>query len=131
MSRCINASPGRPRLTPHAGPIGSLRGLPVAAFRSSRPDSRRNLIAATLAERTLAMLWSRRLPNPVILKDGRRFDTLRDAANFILALPERGHVNPNWRHASELLMAAAQGSSALTEEFATKLKRALKADGLI
>jgi hypothetical protein len=105
-------------------------GLPPHCDRRP-PDPKRNPFLATLAKRSLAMLWSRRLPNPVILKDGRRFDTLRDAANFILALPERRHVNPNWRHASELLMAAAQGSSAFTEEFATQLKRALEADGLI
>jgi hypothetical protein len=61
-----------------------------------------------------------RCRGPENSQPARRFDTLRDAADFMFTLSERRHANPHWEHASELLMAVGEGSPAFTKEFATQ-----------
>jgi hypothetical protein len=51
--------------------------------------------------------WSRRFFDLIELPDGRRLETLRDAANFIRELPEREHDAPEWQAAIEALMLVA------------------------
>jgi hypothetical protein len=54
------------------------------------------------------------------LRDGTELDTLADAANFILALPEHYQDRNSWKRATELLMQAAEQDGdieAATEQF--------------
>ena len=57
-----------------------------------------------------ARRWSARLTRSIELKDGTEIDTLADAANFILALPEHYQGRNSWKRATELLMQAAEGN---------------------
>ena len=53
-------------------------------------------------------------------RDGTDLDTLADAANFILALPEHYQDRNSWKRATELLMQAAEQDGdieAATEQF--------------
>jgi hypothetical protein len=67
-----------------------------------------------------ARRWSARLARPIELRDGTELDTLADAANFILALPEHYQDRNSWKRATELLMQAAEQDGdieAATEQF--------------
>ena len=67
-----------------------------------------------------ARRWSARLTRSIELKDGTETDTLADAANFILALPEHYQGRNSWKRATELLMQAAEQNGdieAATEQF--------------
>ena len=55
-----------------------------------------------------ARRWSARLTRSIELKDGTEIDTLADAANFILALPDHYQDRNSWKRATELLMQAAE-----------------------
>src|SRR4030081_2985545 len=55
-----------------------------------------------------ARRWSARLTRSIELRDGTELDTLADAANFILALPEHYQDRNSWKRATELLMQAAE-----------------------
>jgi hypothetical protein len=60
------------------------------------------------------------LPRPEAPRDGTELDTLADAANFILALPEHYQDRNSWKRATELLMQAAEEDGdieAATEQF--------------
>jgi hypothetical protein len=57
------------------------------------------------------MPWSRKLSEPFTLDDGRTFSTLRDAADFLLKLPELHQANPYWQYAAAAMMRAAKPSS--------------------
>jgi hypothetical protein len=77
------------------------------------------------------MPWSRKLSQPITLGDGRIFMTPRDAAEFMLNLPELQRNNPHWRFATEAMLRAAQPNApmhALLEAEAS-VKAALGADG--
>ena len=50
-----------------------------------------------------ARRWSARLTRSIELRDGTELDTLADAANFILALPEHYQDRNSWKRATELL----------------------------
>src|SRR5580698_9688528 len=54
------------------------------------------------------MSWSRPLPEPIKLKDGRKIATLGQARAVMLALPERHQFRPFWQYAAELLIEAAE-----------------------
>jgi len=43
------------------------------------------------------MAWSREFDDPISLPNGRKFITLKDAANYIIALPKAEHNAPEWR----------------------------------
>ena len=66
-----------------------------------------------------ARRWSARLTRSIELRDGTDLDTLADAANFILALPEHYQDRNSWKRATELLMQAAEQDDieAATEQF--------------
>ena len=66
-----------------------------------------------------ARRWSARLTRSIELRDGTELDTLADAANFILALPEHYQDRNSWKRATELLMQAAEQDDieAATEQF--------------
>jgi hypothetical protein len=77
------------------------------------------------------MLWSRRLPKNLVLRDGREIRTLSDARDLIVTLPERRYDKPHWEYAAELLTTAARGGGAKVDAFNSRLELALEAEGLI
>lgn len=54
------------------------------------------------------MTWSRRFDEPIILPDGRKLRTLKDAAEYVLALPPNIQNERPWQFAAECLKNAAE-----------------------
>lgn len=52
-------------------------------------------------------MWNVRLTRPVQLEDGRTVNTLSDAREIILALPEEDQRRPQWQAIAGLLLSAA------------------------
>jgi hypothetical protein len=72
------------------------------------------------------MSWSRAFHVPIPLPDGRMLCTLRDAGDYIQALPRAKLKQPEWQIAAEMLLAAVEGSGPLMfAEIA--MRKALKA----
>jgi hypothetical protein len=72
------------------------------------------------------MSWSRAFHILIPLLDGRVLRTLRDAGDYIQALPGAKHKRPEWQIAAEMLLAAVEGSGSLMfAEIA--MRKALKA----
>jgi len=65
--------------------------------------------------------WSRRFEMPIALADGRELVTLRDAGEYIAALPARTAEEPHWQTAAgELLISAEQGGIIMLAEIAMR-----------
>lgn len=78
------------------------------------------------------MAWSRRLPAPLHLNDGRKIATLADARDLMVASSRRDQTNPHWSRAGDLLLEAAyRGRKATIADAGVELSLALKADGLM
>jgi hypothetical protein len=75
--------------------------------------------------------WSRRFFNPIDLADDRQLATLRDAAEYITALPASEHDLPHWRVAIEVLILSAEhGEPGADPMFARiSMMQALRAGG--
>jgi hypothetical protein len=71
--------------------------------------------------------WSRRFEDPVILPDGRKLVTLRDAGDYITKLPNAEHEAPEWQAAMEALILVAT-SGGLTMFARIGVMRALNRD---
>lgn len=70
------------------------------------------------------MSYSRTLSEPIVTTDDRRFQTLADVVEFMMALPERHQQNHHWEYAGEAIMrAAAEKSTAADLAEAEKLIR--------
>ena len=54
------------------------------------------------------MAWFKRFYDPIILSDGRKLLTLRDAAEYITQLPKAEHDAADWQVAMETLILVAQ-----------------------
>jgi hypothetical protein len=54
------------------------------------------------------MAWFKRFYDPIILPDGRKLLTLRDAAEYITALPKTEHDAADWQVAMETLLLVAE-----------------------
>ena len=54
------------------------------------------------------MAWFKRFVDPIILPDGRKLLTLRDAAEYITALPKAEHDAADWQVAMETLLLVAE-----------------------
>jgi hypothetical protein len=54
------------------------------------------------------MRWSRSFDDPITTPDGKTLRTLKDAAEYVLALPEKTQAEPAWQHAAEALRNAAE-----------------------
>jgi hypothetical protein len=87
------------------------------------------VLAGRTGHQEKGLLWSRRLPKNLVLKDGREIRTLSDARD--LTLPERRHDKPHWEYAAELLTTAARGGGTKVDAFSSRLELALEAEGLI
>jgi hypothetical protein len=60
------------------------------------------------------MPGTRKLPQPIKLKDGRKIATLGQARELMLARPERHQIRLFWQYAAELLIeAAGRGNRAI------------------
>ena len=55
------------------------------------------------------MPWSTSFVDPIILPDGRKLRTLKDAADYITKLPEKESDLPEWQTAIEVLMLVSRG----------------------
>jgi hypothetical protein len=56
----------------------------------------------------MADRWPAKLSRPIVMRDGTRLETLAEAGQFILALPEAFQQRNSWQYASKLLMQAAE-----------------------
>jgi hypothetical protein len=56
----------------------------------------------------LAVTWSRRFDAPIVLPDDGKITTLRQAGEYIAALPAIGHNKPHWQTAMRCLIDAAE-----------------------
>ena len=54
------------------------------------------------------MTWSREFDEPVLLPEGRTLATLRDAGDYIAALPKKEHDAPEWQAAMQALILVAE-----------------------
>ena len=54
------------------------------------------------------MAWSRRFDDPIVLPNSRKFITLKDAADYIIALPKAEHDAPQWQAAMKALILIAE-----------------------
>ena len=59
--------------------------------------------------------WSRKLSRPITVKNGPTLDTLQDAADYILNLPEGVSRRESWQYVTKLLMAAANDAQGAPE----------------
>jgi hypothetical protein len=53
------------------------------------------------------MVWFKRFYDPIVLPDGRKLLTLRDAAEYITSLPKAEHA-ADWQIAMETLLLVAE-----------------------
>jgi hypothetical protein len=51
--------------------------------------------------------WSRQFDDPVILPDGHKLITLKDAGSYITKLPKAEHTAAEWQAAMEALILVA------------------------
>ena len=54
------------------------------------------------------MAWFKRFVDPIVLPDGRELLTLRDAAEYITALPKAEHEAADWQVAMQTLILVAE-----------------------
>jgi hypothetical protein len=62
--------------------------------------------------------WSRKFDNPIPIVNGKLLFRLRDAGQFIEALPKAEQDAPRWRTATELLIFAAKGAPTMLARIA-------------
>jgi hypothetical protein len=60
------------------------------------------------------MPWSRRFDDPILLPDGRKLTTLKQAAEYIIAFPKNEHDAPEWQEAMEALILVAESKEGPT-----------------
>jgi hypothetical protein len=54
------------------------------------------------------MSWSIKFDEPIALAKGKSLRTLRDAGEYVAALPKRHSGLPHWRLAAQCLLSAAE-----------------------
>jgi hypothetical protein len=57
--------------------------------------------------------WSAPFYEPIILPDGRKLVTLKDAATYITSLPKKESNLPEWQTAIEGLMLCSRGGDTM------------------
>ena len=58
----------------------------------------------------LRVVWSRKFEEPISLVDGRKLNTVRDAAYYIIGLPPEAVSLPHWQLAMEALSQVSESS---------------------
>ena len=76
------------------------------------------------------MPWTRPLPTPIALHDGRTLVTLADARVLMRSLPSQRQRDEQWRYVDGLLLEAATGRGAMGK-LKIQLLHALKIEGLV
>ena len=67
------------------------------------------------------MSWSRRFDEAILLPDGGALLTLRDAGEYVAALPKADQAKTHWQTAAhELMMAAECGGILMLAEIAMR-----------
>ena len=51
--------------------------------------------------------WSREFDDPIVLPEGEKLRTLRDAATYVTGLPKKESAQPEWQAAIEALILVA------------------------
>ena len=67
--------------------------------------------------------WTRKLPEPIPLKDGRTLSTLADARALMLALPEATRRKELWIYTAGLMYEAAISRGGMAETVASLTRR--------
>ena len=69
------------------------------------------MLAGNTQDHCLSILlpWSTPFEDPIILPDGRKLLTLKDAADYITKLPKKESDLPEWQTAIEALMLCSRG----------------------
>jgi hypothetical protein len=88
--------------------------------KASRPTSTRRAGAISAPE------WSREFEDPIVLADGRKLVTLRDAATYITKLPKAEQDLQIWQIAVEHLIWAAETGGGWTWLASIGVLRALR-----
>jgi hypothetical protein len=57
--------------------------------------------------------WSTSFEDPIILPDGRKLLTLKDAADYVTKLPKKESDLPEWQAAIEALMLCSRGGDTM------------------
>ena len=55
--------------------------------------------------------WSRPFEDPIVLPDGRKLLSLKNAADYIMKLPKVEQNHEKWQTAVEVLIMAAEGAA--------------------
>ena len=75
------------------------------------------------------MPWSTPFDDPITLRGGGRLVTLQQAADYIVALPEKAQHEKHWQVAVENLINAAETGGGWLMFARIAMMRALAADG--
>ena len=75
------------------------------------------------------MPWSTPFDDPITLRGGGRLVTLQQAADYIVALPEKAQHEKHWQVAVENLINAAETGGGWLMFARIAMMRALDADG--
>jgi hypothetical protein len=75
------------------------------------------------------MPWSTRFDDPIALRGGGRLVTLQQAADHVMALPEKVQREAHWQTAVENLIDAAETGGGWLMFARIAVVRALNADG--
>ena len=62
--------------------------------------------------------WQRKFEDPILLSDGRALHTLRDAADYITALPKEQSDLAQWQIAIEALMLVSRSGPTMLARIA-------------
>jgi hypothetical protein len=108
-------------LAPVALPARPVRGVTrrqTAKRRDCRmaiaPNSTKRAGAISDRPRSKRPNWKRRFDDPIVLPDGRRLVTLKDAGNYTMKLPKAEYMAPEWQAAMEALILVANSGSGPT-----------------
>jgi hypothetical protein len=56
------------------------------------------------------VVWDQTFFDPIVLPNGKKLITLRDAAEYVTELPKAEHDTPEWQAAMEALLLVAENS---------------------
>lgn len=75
------------------------------------------------------MPWSAAFDDPIPLRNGRKLETLQQAADYVMQLPEDAQRASHWQTAVETLINAAERGGGWLLFARIAMLRALNADG--
>jgi hypothetical protein len=93
-------------LIPVTAAIGHRTGLRLHRLRQTWRGGAAEVFPGQHGHRLVP--WSARFVDPIILPDGRKLETLRDAAAYLTELPQAEHDAKEWQTAMEALLLVAE-----------------------